>query len=309
MRVLIVGASGLIGSHLMGAAGVRCIEGVGTYRHHPKDGLIRLDLADQPATERLLDSVRPDWVVHAAGWTWVDGCEKDPARAVDENCTQPVRLARACRDRGIRFGYLSTTYIFDGESGPYSEDAIPRPINEYGRSKWSAECRLQEVLDGRALIFRTICVWGFEEQQKNFVYQVIKELKKGRTMRLPADQLGNPTWAGDVADWVIQLIKSSESGVWNLASSFSSVSRVEWFRAIRDALVGTGQMPIGLNSGYEACITADLLVSAPRPLQASADVRKIMSRFPKSCRHFSDIGEICADVLGVGAEQRGDQRK
>ena len=179
MRVLIVGASGLIGSHLMGAAGVRCIEGVGTYRHHPKDGLIRLDLADQPATERLLDSVRPDWVVHAAGWTWVDGCEKDPARAVDENCTQPVRLARACRDRGIRFGYLSTTYIFDGESGPYSEDAIPRPINEYGRSKWSAECRLQEVLDGRALIFRTICVWGFEEQQKKLCISGDKGVKEG----------------------------------------------------------------------------------------------------------------------------------
>lgn len=75
---------------------------------------------------------RPDWVVHAVGWTWVDGCEKDPERAFSVNCEQPVFLAGLCRDQGA---YFSTTYVFDGTQGPYSEEDTPNPVNVYAKSK------------------------------------------------------------------------------------------------------------------------------------------------------------------------------
>ena len=266
MRLLVIGGSGLVGSHLLAEAEMRRHPAVGTYRNFPVSGLVQLDLADAAATRQLLAETQPDWVVHAAGWTWVDGCEGDPARAQRENCEQPVQLAQLCRELGCRFAYISTTYVFDGQAGPYAETDQPRPINVYAQSKWAAEQQIQAVLGGRALIPRVICVWGREAQQKNFVYQSLKALREGRSLRLPADQIGNPTWAGDIAAWLMSLMELGESGVWNLAGDREQCTRVEWFCAIRDAARRLGLVPEGSEAAYEAVPTADLKQPALRPL-------------------------------------------
>jgi len=96
MRVLVIGGSGLVGAHVLAEAHARGHTTLGTYRAHPVQGLEALDLADANATATLLDQWHPDAVVHAAGWTWVDGCESDPARATRENAEQPAMLAALC---------------------------------------------------------------------------------------------------------------------------------------------------------------------------------------------------------------------
>ena len=102
MKILIIGGSGLVGSHILREARARGHEVVGTCRTR-RDGtdpaLVIFDAAQDADTAPLLDRLRPDAVVHAAGWTWVDGCEDDPARAMDENTAQPARLAAACARR------------------------------------------------------------------------------------------------------------------------------------------------------------------------------------------------------------------
>ena len=103
MRILVIGGSGLVGSHVLSEATARGHQVTGTYRNFPLPGLVPLDLADTTATQELLLATNPDWVVHAAGWTWVDGCESDPERAHRENCDQPAAVARLCRERGCRF--------------------------------------------------------------------------------------------------------------------------------------------------------------------------------------------------------------
>ena len=284
MRILVIGGSGLVGSHLVAEAVAQRHEVTSTYRNFPVRGLVRLDLADAPATRKLLAEVKPDWVVHAAGWTWVDGCESDPVRAQRENCEQPVQLAQLCQEVGSRFAYVSTTYVFDGQSGPYRETDQPNPINVYAKSKWAAEQQIQAVLGGQALIPRVICVWGHEPQQKNFVYQTLKALREGRSLRLPADQIGNPTWAGDIAAWLVGLMELGETGVWNLAGDRENCTRVEWFCAIRAAALRQGLASAAPEPGYEPVATAELKQPALRPLNCGARIQRIQARLPRTPR-------------------------
>lgn len=294
MRILIIGASGLVGSHILAKAKADGHDVTGTYRNYPVDGLVRLDLGNEESTRALLNRVQPDWVIHAAGWTWVDGCEKDPERAFRENCEQPTKLARLCKALGCRFVYFSTTYVFDGKSGPYSEEDVPNPINVYAKSKWAAEQRIQEILGGQALIPRVICVWGKEVQEKNFVYQVIKAVHAGKPMRIPSDQEGNPTWAGDIAWWLVQLMSAGENGVWNLVSSDSRCPREEWLKGILAGLASTHPM---LENElkiwrYESITTATLGQPALRPLKSGGEFKKIQSRFSRLPREPYDISII-----------------
>jgi len=292
MRILLIGGSGLVGSHILAEGRSRNHEVTATRRHFAVPGLIPLDLADTQATRQLLADAKPDWVVHAAGWTWVDGCEQDPERCARENCGQPTELARLCQQQGCRLAYISTTYVFDGKAGPYSETDQPNPLNAYARSKWQAEQNIQELFSGRALIPRIICAWGREAQQKNFVYQTVKALREGRTLRLPSDQIGNPTWAGDVAWWLLGLMELGESGVWNLAGDQENCDRVAWFCAIRDAARARGLVPAGTAPGYEAVPTVEFKQPALRPLQAGARIQRILDRLPRGPRSPADLAGI-----------------
>ncbi len=291
MRTLIIGASGLVGSHLLAEATARGGRTQGTYRNFPVDGLVRLDLADGAAMQSVLKSFRPDWVVHAAGWSWVDGCEQDPTRAFGENCDQPAALARQCRDLGIRFAYLSTTYVFDGKCGPYSETDVPNPINIYSKSKWAAEQAIQEILEGQALIPRVVWVWGREAQEKNFVHQVIRALRESRTLTIPSDQVGNPTWGGDLAWWMLGLMERGVTGVWNLAGGPDSCTREEWFCQIRDAARVAGLVPVPHSDspGYVAATTAEMGQMASRPLHAGVLTGKVVNILPRMTRPSSAL--------------------
>jgi dTDP-4-dehydrorhamnose reductase len=292
MRILLLGGSGLVGSHVLAEAKARNHIITATYRNFAVPGLVPLDLADATATRKLLEDAQPDWVVHAAGWTWVDGCEKDPVRAQRENCEQPAFLAQLCHERNCRFAFFSTTYVFDGTAGPYSETDQPNPLNVYARSKWAAEQQIQEILSGQTLIPRIICVWGREAQQKNFVYQTLKALREGRTLRLPSDQIGNPTWAGDIAWWLLGLMELAEAGVWNLAGDQENCDRGQWFSAIRDAARALGLAPADPAPGYEAIPTAEFKQPALRPLNSGARIQRIQNRLPRQPRSPADLAGI-----------------
>jgi len=292
MRILIVGASGLIGSHILWEAKARYHHVLGTYRNFEVKGLKRLDLGDESSTNALVTLFQPDWVVYSAGYTSADACENNVEQAFRENCQQPAMLAQLCYDKRCRFVYVSTTYVFDGNAGPYTEDSKPNPINIYGKSKWAAEQRIQQIFSGTALIPRVICVWGKEGQQKNFVYQTIRALREFRTLRIPSDQIGNPTWAGDIAGWLLSLMEHEQSAVWNLAGSEETLTREDWFCKIRDFARSRLLVPQTTNSGYIAIPTVDLKQPALRPLHAGVSIAKIMSFERRSVRLAAELSPI-----------------
>ncbi|MDB6123145.1 MAG: dTDP-4-dehydrorhamnose reductase [Pedosphaera sp.] len=267
MKILVIGGSGLIGSHILKAGQAAGHEVVGTYRKFPQPGLVPLDAADEAGLEKILDGQKPDAVVHAAGWTWVDGCEDDPKRAFAENAEQPANLARLCQQRGVHFTYFSTSYIFDGTAGLYVEDAQPNPINVYSKSKWEGEQRVQEECEGAALLPRVICVYGAEAQKKNFAYQVWNALREGKTLTLPSDQCGNPTYAGDIARWLITLLEKRERGPWHLGGPWPDCTRPEWANKLISAF---GALGISAHPNFQikTLPTTELKQKALRPLKA-----------------------------------------
>ena len=281
MKILVLGASGLVGSHVMSAARGAGHDVVGTTRAADPTALRRLELGDQDATFALLEAEQPEVVIYAAGWTWVDGCEADPARSRRENLEQPLAVARGCARRGVRVLYYSSSYVFDGVAGGYAEEDPVSPVNTYGRHKADAEKAILDAAGEAALVARLICVWGREAARKNFAYQVMRAAEGAATLSLPSDQRGNPTWAGDIAEWSVRLCASASAGIWHLAGPHPELTRPDWAKRILLGLASAGR-PAAV--GFDVRTTAEIRPPAARPLRAGMDTAKIQRFHPIVCR-------------------------
>jgi dTDP-4-dehydrorhamnose reductase len=258
MRAIVVGGSGQIGGWLLRHLAAAGHNALGTYHSVPFPELVQLDAAQLEASADWIKDQKPDVVFYPAGFTWVDGCERDPARAHSANLEQPLNLARACANNHARFVYFSTDYIFDGVAGPYDESSPTNALSEYGRSKLNAEIALTQELGDHVLIARTSWVFGPERQGKNFAYQLVKTLKQGKTLDCPSDQISSPSYAPDVAQAVISLVERNHSGLIHVVGP-EVVGRVEFARAIAKAFDLNPDLII-------AKTTAELGQGAPRPL-------------------------------------------
>lgn len=264
MKILIVGASGLVGSHLFAEAQAR--------RHDQNYPMaVSTDGMKDGGLKRLKDALdegwHPDAVIHSAGFTNVEGCEVDQPRCMEENFTQPVHLAEVCAGHGIHFCYISSAYA----AFPYT--------NAYANSKALAEHFLMQ--NPGTLIPRLMAVWGKDAKEKCFSYTVKRAADSGETLRVPSDQLCQPTWAGDAASWIISLIEAQEAGIWNLASEHP-MARDEWARQCV------------LTAKITPCLTADLNPVVRRPLDCRMDCSRIQARFPLATRHPSRFLETIA---------------
>src|SRR3954453_10881228 len=234
MKAVVIGGSGQIGGWLLRWLGRRGHGAVGTYATAPFPGLVPLDAADLAGAAAWLREQRADVVFYPAGFTWVDGCERDPGRARSANLEEPLNLARAAADQGARFVYFSTDYVFDGRGGPYAEDDPPNPLSVYGRSKEEAERALAEALGDAQVPVRTTWVLGPERQGKNFAYQLARTLGEGRPLVCPSDQVSNPSYGPDVARAVVALAEAGHSGLVHVAGP-DWIDRVAFARALADA--------------------------------------------------------------------------
>jgi dTDP-4-dehydrorhamnose reductase len=270
VKILIIGASGLVGSNCRSAFLAQGHEIIGTYSRFALPELLPLDAQDEPAICALMEKVQPEVVVNCAAWSWVDGCENDPGRAFALNARQPEALCQAAQSAGARFVHFSTSYVFDGENAPYDETAAPCPISVYGKSKLAGETAVVQVSGGSALVIRTMGVYGEEPQRKNFVYQVVDKLRRGERMKVPNDQFGNASYAADLADGLLRLLEAKHAGIWNLAGPEPELRRDVFALRIADAY--------GLSRDlFDFVSTAELRQAAPRPLRAGLKIDRAIA--------------------------------
>jgi dTDP-4-dehydrorhamnose reductase len=287
MKAIVIGGSGQIGSWLLRHLADRGHEGVGTFASVAYPGLHPLIASDRDEAAAWVRGQGPDVVFYPAGFTWVDGCEKDPGSARASNLEEPLNLARVVADLGARFVYFSTDYVFPGRNGPDDERSTPEPPNVYGMAKIEAERAIAEELGDRALIARTSWVYGPERQGKNFAYQVVRRLVGGEPVMVPSDQVSSPSYGPDVALATVRLVEDGHSGLFHVAGP-EVVSRPAFARAIAEGF-GLDPSPIGAKP------TAELGQGAPRPLQGGLSTPRLDAALPGLMRPLS---EAIRDFLG-----------
>ena len=267
IKTLVVGAPGLVGLALIRALERAGIEAVGTYHSRPLNGAIQLDLRDGGSVRGCLESVKPDVVflaVNTAGGA--DFCERHPEEAKDLNVQGTQNVAEIAARSGMLVVYYSSDYIFDGKSGPYSEDDTPDPINVYGRTKLEAE-RIIQKSTPKHLILRTTAVFGWERSSRNFAMQVWEHLQADNSMRVPDDQFGHPTLADYLAEVSVRLVQMGAKGIYNVVGK-DRMPRSDLGRALARAIALDPSLII-------AGPTSKLGQVAPRPLEAGLKTDKL----------------------------------
>ena len=202
MRVLIFGATGMLGKALIHQWREDDIVGLGS---------ARADLRDPDQIDAAVEAAKPDWVVLAAAYTDVDGCEINPTLASSINTQGAVKVANATARIGAKLLFVSTDYVFDGQkTSPYETTDPRHPVNAYGRSKAEAEQKIVNVLP-ECCIVRTS--WLFGPGGKCFPDTILKLAETRPEIKIVNDQRGCPTYTGDLADAIIKLCHSDARGI------------------------------------------------------------------------------------------------
>lgn len=264
MKVLVVGASGLVGSRVLSELEKSAeFEAEGTCLSRTAVGLRRLDITDVDETRKLISRLKPDVIVHTAALTNVDYCEDYRSEAYGINVRGTGNVVDAAREAGCRVVYISTDFVFDGLNGPYGEDDATNPVNYYGRTKLEGETLVSGI---GHVIARTTVVYGWKSGSKNFLMQVFGKLSANEEMNVAVDQYGSPTLADNMATAVVELIKEKKNGIYNIAG-VDVMNRHEF--ALKIAKIF--DLDQGLLTPVE---TGSLRQRAVRPMKAGLRVEK-----------------------------------
>jgi len=226
MKVLLTGANGLLGRHLVKKLAEKGYEVIATAKGESKINSISndkvkffsLDITDGAAVNKLMDEVRPDVLLHTAAMTQVDECELNKIDCWNTNVTATRFLIDSAKETKSRIIFISTDFVFDGLHGPYKEEDEPNPVNYYGSTKLAAEkAVIQSGLDWA--IVRTVLVVGNTEdgQRQNILTWVKEKLEKGETIKVVDDQVRTPTYVEDLADGIILILEKKSKGIFHIA--------------------------------------------------------------------------------------------
>jgi dTDP-4-dehydrorhamnose reductase len=232
MRIIITGHKGQLGRALW-----RILES-----EHDLLGmdLPEHDITEATATAQTVTAFRPDLVLHPAALTDVDRCAREPELALRVNGLGTQNLALACLEAGAALLTVSTNEVFDGAKGaPYYEYEATNPINAYARSKLAAEFYTRLHLH-RFYIVRT--AWLYAPGGANFPSKIVAAADRHGRLRVVVDEIGNPTYAPDLAKAIVKLIRTEHYGIYHLTNS-GVCSRYDFARAILE-LSGRGSAPV-----------------------------------------------------------------
>jgi dTDP-4-dehydrorhamnose reductase len=227
MKVLITGANGLLGQHLVkllidSTNYTITATGKGVSRlpfnSSNRFNYVSLDITNGVEVVALIAGDCPDIIIHTAAITQADECEQNPIHCWDTNVTATRFLLGAAEIAGAAFIYISTDFIFDGIAGPYVESDLPGPVNYYGSSKLGAE---KSVMEAKLpwCIIRTVLVYGniLVGNRSNMVSWVQNNLSQGKPIQVVSDQWRTPTYVEDLAKGILLAIENKAKGIYHIS--------------------------------------------------------------------------------------------
>jgi len=230
-----------------------------------------LDITDLARVKQVVADYRPDAIVNAAAYTAVDKAETENELAARINEQGPKNLAQAAAEAGCRLIHVSTDYVFDGQAKtPYREADVTNPLGVYGKTKLDGEIAVAGA-HPEAIIIRT--AWVFSEYGNNFVKTMLRLAKDRDVLGIVADQRGCPTYAGDIAQAIIDLLqRQAEGGVYHFCGD-KEVSWSEFAEAIFAAAMAQGLLE--KSPQVNGITTEQYPTPAKRPAYSSLDCEKI----------------------------------
>ena len=265
MRILVTGASGQLGYDVERELERRGIEHLGTSSRE-------LDITDRAAVEHLMQSYRPDAVVHCAAYTKVDLAEDEPERCWAVNADGTRNMAAACRKTGAKLLYISTDYVFPGTGERSYETGDPTgPVNIYGRSKLAGELAVQSLLE-KYFIVRIS--WVFGKNGNNFVKTMLRLAETKAELSVVCDQIGSPTYTADLAPLLCDMVQTERYGVYH-ATNEGTCAWSEFAEAI-----------------FELAGRQVVVHPIPTSAYPTRAARPLNSRMSKECLHSNGFQEL-----------------
>ena len=293
MKVFVTGVGGQLGHDVMNELHARGYEGIGSDLAASYSGIadgspvtrmpyLSLDITDQAAVDSAIREIRPDAVIHCAGWTAVDAAEEEANKALVHriNVSGTRYIAEACKLCGCKMLYLSTDYVFNGQgTTPWTPDTTDyAALNVYGQSKLDGELAVRDTLD-RFFIVRI--AWVFGRNGHNFVRTMLNLGKKYDTLRVVSDQVGTPTYTRDLSRLLVDMIETEKYGYYHATNEGGYISWYEFACEIfRQAGYTTQVVPVtteeyGMNK-------------ASRPFNSRLDKSKLATSGFTPLPHWQD---------------------
>lgn len=290
MKICVLGASGQLGKELLRSV-------------RPQHLIVgfnekECDVTSHEGVREVLSRERPDVIINAAAYTAVDNAEKERELAFAVNDRGVRNIAIVARDLSARLITVSTDYVFGGASQrdvnmPLREDSATDPCNVYGASKRAGELAAQEEYADGTLVVRTSSLHG--AQGPNFVHTILRLLEEREEISVVADQVMSPTWAGWLADVLLQLAERAEVGYLH-ASSVGAITWYQFAEAIRELALFESGIPASITP----IPTEQYPTAAHRPRYSVLDCSRLEKVIPRVLidwkeglrSHLNEIGRL-----------------
>ena len=236
MKLLITGASGLLGLKLSEVATRKNYEVYSAYNQHkPHHGTpIQFNVSDRKAVKKTFEKIKPEAVVHAAALTNVDKCESEKELAWRINVEGTRNTTELCEKYHAFLVYISTDYVFDGEKGVYKETDKPTPINHYGITKLKGEETVRN-LTHEYCIARASVIYGSTPAtgKINFALWLLNKLKRKEKAKIVTDQWNSPTLNTNLANMILEVLERKLTGIFHLAGA-TRLNRYEFAKLLAE---------------------------------------------------------------------------
>ena len=284
LNILITGANGQLGSSL------RRLGGVSPHNYLFTD-VAELDITDAAAVLRTVEERRIDVIVNCAAYTDVERAEEDEPTAELLNHKAAGNLAAAAKETGATLFHVSTDYVFDGTAHtPYTEDVTPSPLGAYGRTKLAGE-EAVKASGCRYLIFRT--PWLYSEYGKNFLKTMLCLSSERERLQVVFDQIGTPTYAGDLALAIFSIIESERYAGNEGVYHFTDEGVCSWYDFATEIAAAAGHDSCHIIP----CHTSEFPTKAARPAYSVLDKTKIKTTFQMDIPHWREAMIYCLKQL------------
>lgn len=290
MKILILGASGLVGGNMLRYFKTKkeCTV-VGSHFSFETPHTVPFNTLDLNAKSNFdVKGYNPDVIINCGALTWVDYCEQHPEESYLKTVTSTKNTLQLAKECGAKYLYIGTDYVFDGKNGPYTETDIVNPVNIYGKHKLEAE---QLVFEQSAdyLGIRITNVYGHEIRNKNFVSRLFENANKpeAQHIKLPYDQYATPINAFDIARAAYLLLTDNKTGIYNIAST-DFVNRVQLANKVLKR-VANHQIEI------EPVDTKTFNPPAQRPLTGGLITAKFLAEYPGF--EFSCVDDFVSELV------------